>query len=105
MASAIHPNAYGWVENQLGWGIFMDDDVYNRPDWDYARGYWVPEDLRYQYWGKKLGVASQIVSQYEKREIAITLIHESAHEFGFSSSPEDESLAESIGWLCSRNPS
>lgn len=100
MATNIDVNAFGWLENQLGWGIFMDDDVNTRPDWDYATGYWVPPSLRYQYWGKKIGVASQIVSEARKREIAITLIHETAHEFEI----EDEMLAETIGWLCSSEP-
>jgi hypothetical protein len=99
MDKAFGAGAYLWLNDQLSLNrIGIDQDVMNRPEWDYASGYWVPSSLRYQYDNKPIFVAEQIVNEDSYRDIAETLVHETGHEFGLTSA--DEGLAEAIGRMC-----
>lgn len=98
---ALGEGAYEWLQFTVYTnGIGIDEDVYNRPEWNYARGYYVPQSIRYQYENYPIYLAQQIVwSDNNMEQMAITLIHETAHEFGYTE--DDEGLAEALGELCS----
>ena len=98
---AFGAGSYEWLSTQVSSDkIGIDEDIYNLPEWDYARGYWIEEPIRFQYWGIPIFVAQQIVNEDEIEQLAITLVHELAHERGYT---EDEGIAEAIGRICTHS--
>lgn len=93
--NAVWPGSYDWLWGQVMTdNIGVDDDVGYMEEYDYARGYWVPEGVRYQYEGKIIHVFVETV--YDQIDLAQTMMHETAHEFG----EEDEGMAETLAALC-----
>jgi len=100
--AAIGGTSYWWLVDTVSLGdVWLDLDVINMPEYDYARGYYVPLSLRYQYDGIPLYLSWQHTVEDDGRSIARTLIHEAGHEAGWGDTPEEEEELEWFALLCS----
>jgi hypothetical protein len=101
---AFFQGSSDWLDEQINLGaIGIDEDVYNGSGAGYPSGtpgYWVPESIRYQYWGIPIYLAAQIFT--DELEVAGTMLHEALHEFDARDGIEDhdEDAIEGMTQTC-----